>query len=200
MQPRLSAGGDPLVENLAVEVVDELEGSRNGAVGPCVGARLTQESPSARELRAALLHLLDVEARAGRHGGGRELRPDHGGRFEHPLVLWVKPVGVLLEQLAKRLGHVHGQLLLIAFHPPTAVLARERAILGPLPQQALHEQRVAVCARVHERGKRLRSPVAVLEVAADRLRRQRRQRELDAAAPRSQLSPQLLHGRVVTEA
>ncbi len=87
VQPGAATGREILVERLAVEVVDEREALRDGAVGPLLDAVRGDEDPRLRERLEALLDVVLVPLADPGGQCGRERRAGDGGGLQQPTVV-----------------------------------------------------------------------------------------------------------------
>lgn len=82
MPPHALPGRHALVQDLAVEVMDEGVSSRNGTVRPFGNPLNTQELPESCQRIQHPFDLLRLAIHSSGDGGGREFLPRHARRLQ----------------------------------------------------------------------------------------------------------------------
>ena len=179
-------GREPCVERAAVELVRELEGGGDGAVGPFGDAGGADEMPIARERVAARLQRDQLLLDGGGEAGGGELRADRARGLEEPPVGLVEMLRLAVDHQAQALRHPESGVAGIDL--PRAVAVRDELRIDERAEEGDQKQRVALGAAmqpIDERARRRRAPR--FQPALHGAERQAAERQLRALLVRAQL-------------
>jgi hypothetical protein len=147
----------------------EAEASSNGAVGPCDEALFTNELFAPRQPHAARLDFILWTLERSSDRCGRKLCTSDTRAFKHRLFLRLQPFQIAFDHLVDAAECVES--MAAERLCPLSLTHLARVDTEPGADQEIidhvnHEQRIAVSARVNNRGERAELPRTVCEVRA----------------------------------
>ena len=177
-----------LVDDVAVQRVDEREATADAAVARGRDAGTADQAALRREVLEALFHVLRGEP--GRGSGERrgELDTGDGRGLDHARLGGIEQLDLALDHAAQLLGHLARDVLGQGREPPRAVRLDQQVALEQVLDDAGDEQRAAAGPLVQDRREaaRRRAAETQLDVALDLVLAEVGERHLGAQPPRVQ--------------